>query len=53
MNCLLTLSIGDVALLDRLAKSIDYPIQNKIVINNWHKGHLKSWQEKNSDWQVV
>ncbi len=54
MSCLLVPTIAlDISLLQRLADSIDYHIQNKVVINNGKAGALKNWSKKNKDWKVI
>jgi len=54
LNCLLVPTLAlDVSLLDRLAKSIDYPVKNKIVVNNGNHNALDEWLDKNSGWHIV
>ncbi len=43
----------DVSLLDRLSKSIDYPVKNKVVINNGKVGDLAEWHLENKDWLII
>lgn len=43
----------DISLLQRLADSIDFPIQNKVVINNGKPGSLDEWKLKNPSWNVI
>lgn len=54
MNCLLVPTLAyDLSLLDRLAKSIDYPIRHKVVINNGRKEWIGQWQDDHPDWEVI
>jgi len=54
MNSLLVPSLAlDINLLNRLANSVDYPIKNKVVINNGRKGALCKWKEENPEWSVI
>lgn len=54
MNCLLVPTLAyDLSLLDRLDKSIDYPIKNKVVINNGCKEFISVWEEEHPDWYVI
>jgi hypothetical protein len=41
----------DLSLLTRLAKSIDYPIAEKLVINNGEPGALREWHNLNPGWE--
>lgn len=43
----------DVSLLDRLAASIDYPLDKKIIINGGRKHALDRWAGKHRDWEVL
>ena len=53
VNCLLTATLGlDLSLLDRLAASIDYPVQSKVVINNGRPDALDKWKQSHPDWTV-
>lgn len=53
MNCILVPTLAlDNSLLQRLADSIDYPIKNKVVINNGKIGALDEWKINNPEWQV-
>jgi hypothetical protein len=47
-----TLAI-DISLLERLVKSIDYPIKNKVIINNGEKNALDKWHSENPEWTVL
>jgi len=54
MSALLVPTIAlDLSLLQTLADSIDYPIDDKIIINNGKAGALKNWIKKNKEWKVV
>lgn len=54
MNCILVPTLAlDLNLLQRLADSIDYRVQNKLVINNGKAGSLDKWREKNPEWAVL
>lgn len=51
MNTLLTVTMGyDLSLLDRLADSIDYPIERKVVVGNGCD--LISWKMRHPDWHI-
>lgn len=53
MNCLIVPSLClDLSLLDRLAASVDYPIKNKIIINNGQVGALNIWKLNHPDWHI-
>ncbi len=53
MNVLLVPSLTlDVNLLERLARSVDYPIKHKIVINNGNADALDEWHGRWPDWKV-
>lgn len=43
----------DLSLLQRLADSIDYPIDDIVVINNGKPGALDEWQKTNSGYRVI
>jgi len=54
MSCLLVPTLAlDPSLLQNLSDSIDYPIENKVVINNGKVGALKQWIKKNPSWKVI
>lgn len=54
MNNLLVPTLAlDLSLLQRFADSIDYPIKNKIVINNGKVGALDIWELNNPGWLVM
>ena len=54
MNCLLVPTLAlDLSLLDRLADSIDYPIKDKVIINNGRRGALSEWKQRHPGWRVV
>lgn len=54
MNCILVPTLAlDLNLLQRLCDSIDYPVKNKLVINNGKANALDKWREKNPDWTVI
>lgn len=43
----------DVSLLDRMAASVDFPVENKVVINGGNFGSLLKWQDDHPDWRVI
>lgn len=54
MKVLFAPSIGlDASLLERLASSIDFPIQKKIAFNNGPCGALQKFSEDHPDWFVI
>lgn len=54
MNCLLVPTLAlDISLLDRLNKSIDHHIPQKILVNNGHYSALDKWEKENPDWIVL
>jgi len=54
MNSMLVPSLAlDLNLLNRLANSIDYPIEYKVIINNGKKGALDEWNDKNPEWRII
>lgn len=54
MNCILVPTHAlDISLLERLANSIDYPVKNKVVINNGKVDALDEWLERHPDWDVI
>lgn len=56
MNVLFVPSLGlldSIPLLERLAASIDYPVQRKMVFNNGIEGILDEFGDKHSDWIVL
>jgi hypothetical protein len=54
MNVLIVPSLGlDVTLLERLALSVDHPIQHKLVILNGRTWALDYWQRAHPDWKVL
>ena len=53
MNCLLVPSLAlDLTLLDRLDASIDYPIANRVILNNGELHALDAWQAAHPEWEV-
>ena len=54
MNCLLVPTLAfDTDLLTRLANSIDYPIQNKVILNNGKPNALNAWHRIFPDWKII
>lgn len=54
MNVLLVPSLTlDVALLERLARSVDHPIRHKVVINNGHPDALGDWNKRWPEWKIL
>jgi GT2 family glycosyltransferase len=54
MNVLLVPTLAlDLSILDRLAASVDYPIQHKVIINNGRPYALDQWQKDHPDWKVL
>lgn len=54
MNVLIVPTLGlDTTLLDRLALSIDHPIQHKLIILNGRTYALDFWQRAHPDWKVL
>lgn len=53
MNVLFVPSLGlDVSLIERLAASIDYPVEHKIAYNNGPDGALEQFGDDHPDWEV-
>lgn len=55
MNVLFVPSLGvpdSLLLLERLAQSIDYPVQYKVAFNNGIAGALDEFRDKHQDWIV-
>ncbi len=53
MNCLLVPTLAlDLSLLEKMANSVDYPIRNKVVLNNGKLGALRDWNSLHKDWRV-
>lgn len=53
MNCILVPTLAlDLSLLQRLHDSIDYPVENKVVINNGKPGILDEWGKRNG-WKII
>jgi hypothetical protein len=54
MNVLLVPSLGlDISLIERLARSVDFPIKYKVAINNGKIGALDEFRNRHRDWTVV
>ena len=54
MNVLLVPCLGlDVSLIERLARSVDFPIKYKVAINNGKIGALDDFKTRHPDWTVV
>lgn len=54
MQTLLVPTLGlDVSLIERLARSVDYPIKYKVAINNGKIGALADFKDRYRDWTVV
>ncbi len=54
MNCLLVPSLGlDLSLIERLARSVDYPILDKVVVNNGATDTFTGWLNVHRDWRMV
>jgi hypothetical protein len=54
MNCLIVPTIAlDVSLLERVARSVDFPIKHKVVINGGRPDALDSWSVRHPDWAVL
>lgn len=54
MNVLFVPSLGlDVSLLERLADSIDYPINYKIALNNGTEDALEKFGDDHPDWTIL
>lgn len=43
----------DVSLLERLARSIDYPIQRKVAFNNGEPDALEEFGDNHPDWIII
>lgn len=54
MNVLFVPSIGlDVSLLERLATSIDFPVEHKVAYNNGPSDALEAFGDAHPDWTVI
>jgi len=52
-RCLLVPTLAyDLSILDRMANSIDYPIKEKVIINNGKRGALNDWWFDHQDWFI-
>lgn len=54
MNCLIVPTLAlDTTLIERLARSIDYPVKHKLAINNGPFGALNEFRANHPDWIVM